>query len=50
MTIKEIENIFLKEATLTDVLLSLLAGNEEYSNYINEIVNETVMMEETENE
>lgn len=50
MTIKEIENIFLKETTLTDVLLSLLNENADYSNYINEIINVTIMAEDTENE
>ena len=50
MTIKEIENIFFKETTLTDMLLSLLYENADYSNYINEIINETIMAEDTENE
>lgn len=50
MTVKEIENIFLKETTLTDMLLSLLNENADYSNYINEIINETIMAEDTKNE
>ena len=50
MTIKEIENKFSKETKLTDMLLSLLNENADYSNYINEIINETIMAEDTENE
>ena len=50
MTAKEIKNIFSKETTLTDMLLSLLNENADYSNYINEIINETIMVEDTENE
>ena len=43
MTVKEIENIFSKENTLMDILLSLLGENNEYSNYINEIINDIIM-------
>lgn len=43
MTVKEIENIFSKETTLMDILLSLLGENNEYSNYINEIINDIIM-------
>lgn len=43
MKVKEIENIFSKETTLTELLLCLLNENADYSNYINEIVNETIM-------
>ena len=50
MTVKEIENIFLKETRLTDILLSLLPENEEYSNYINEIINDIIKMEDSKNE
>lgn len=50
MTVKEIENIFSKEATLTDILLSLLLENEEYSNYIHKITNDVIKMEDGENE
>ena len=50
MTVKEIENIFLKETTLTDILLSLLSENAEYSDFIQKIVNNASKMEDTENE
>ena len=50
MTVKEIENIFSKETTLTDILLSLLPENEEYSNYIHQIINDITKMEDNENE
>lgn len=50
MTVKEIENIFSKETTLTDILLSLMSENTDYSNYINEIINETIKMEDTKND
>lgn len=43
MTVKEIENIFSKETTLMEILLSLLGENNEYSNYINEIINDIIM-------
>ena len=43
MTVKEIENIFSKETTLVEILLSLLGENNEYSNYINEIINDIIM-------
>ena len=43
MTVKEIENIFSKENTLMDIVLSLLGENNEYSNYINEIINDIIM-------
>lgn len=43
MTVKVIENIFSKETTLMDILLSLLGENNEYSNYINEIINDIIM-------
>ena len=46
MTVKEIENIFSKETTLTEILLSLLGENNEYSNYINEIINDITIMED----
>ena len=46
MTVKEIENIFSKETTLMDILLSLLGENNEYSNYINEIINGIIIMED----
>ena len=46
MTVKEIENIFSKETTLMDILLSLLGENNEYSNYINEIINDIIIMED----
>lgn len=46
MTVKEIENIFSKENTLMDILLSLLGENNEYSNYINEIINDIIIMED----
>lgn len=50
MTIKQIENIFSKESTLTEILLSTLSENEDYSDYINEIINKTIIAEATENE
>ena len=50
MTVKEIENIFSNEPTLTDILLSLLPENEEYSNYIHKIINDIIKMEDSENE
>lgn len=50
MTAKEIENIFLKETTLTEILLSLLPENEEYSNYIHEITNDITKTKDTEND
>ena len=50
MTAKEIKNIFSKENTLTDMMLSLLNENADYSNYINEIINETTMVKDIENE
>ena len=46
MTVKETQNIFLKATTLTDILLSLLGENNEYSNYINEIINDIIIMED----
>lgn len=46
MTVKEIETIFSKENTLMDILLSLLGENNEYSNYINEIINDIIIMED----
>lgn len=46
MTVKEIKNIFSKENTLMDILLSLLGENNEYSNYINEIINDIIIMED----
>ena len=46
MTVKVIENIFSKETTLMDILLSLLGENNEYSNYINEIINGIIIMED----
>lgn len=46
MTVKEIGNIFSKETTLTEILLSLLGENNEYSNYINEIINDITIMED----
>jgi len=50
MTVKEIENIFSKETTLTEILLLILPENEEYSNYIHEIINDVIKMEDTEND
>lgn len=50
MTVKEIENIFSKETTLTEILLSLLPENAEYSNFIHEIINETIITEDTTND
>lgn len=50
MTVKETQNIFLKATTLTDILLSLLSKNEEYSDYIQEMVNSDLKMVDTENE
>ena len=50
MTVKEIQNIFSKETTLTDILLSILPENAEYSDYIREFVNITLEIGENENE
>ena len=50
MTVKEIENIFSNEPTLTDILLSLLPENEEYSIFIHKIINDITKMEDNENE
>ena len=50
MIVKETQNIFLKETSLTDMLLTLLSENEEFSDYIREIANSTSKMEDSENE
>jgi hypothetical protein len=50
MTVKEMENIFFKETTITDLLLSLLPENAEYSKYIQQIVNNASEMENNKNE
>lgn len=50
MTVKEIENIFLKETTLTEILLSLLPEHQEYANFIHEIINDVIKMEDSEND
>ena len=50
MTVKETQNIFLKETSLTKILLSLLTENAEYSDYIHEIVNSASEVSNNENE
>ena len=50
MTVKEIENIFSKETTLTEILLLLLPENDEYSNFIHKIISDIIKMENSENE
>ena len=40
----------LGETTLTEILLLILPENEEYSNYIHEIINDVIKMEDTEND
>ena len=41
MTTKEIQNVFSRETSLTEILLSLMIDNAEYSDFIQEITNIT---------
>lgn len=50
MAVKEIKNIFSKEKTLTDTLLSILNQNEEYSIYIHQFIGDITKTEDAENE
>ena len=50
MTVKKTKNIFLNETSLTEILLSLLFDDAEYSENIREIVNKALETGDTENE
>lgn len=50
MAVKEIKTIYSNEASLTDILISLLSDSADYSDYVARTVNMTPDLEEKENE
>ena len=50
MTIKETQYTFLKETSLSEILLSLLSEDAEYSDYIRETVNNALEKEDSKND